>query len=138
MEKSSASTSMSVVSEAQDLVRQLAEPRPAGSSIKADLLRAWRRLPRWSFRRVKAAWYAECELKSSEMDMLREAAAKRREAKAQRHEANVENLRQEIEAIRAVLERIAPGALRNEISALRRSADRIGLKGHGESRADQG
>jgi hypothetical protein len=61
MEKPSSVTekTMSAVMEARHLVRSLAAPAWVDDSIKAQISRAARRIPFWSYRRVKSVWYGE-------------------------------------------------------------------------------
>ncbi len=74
--RESGSGIMTSVSEAAFLIRQVAEPRPVGDTIKAAIGRAALRL-RWPFIRVKKIWYAEAlRIDSEEMDELRRFARK--------------------------------------------------------------
>ena len=70
------------------LVRQIAGPAQIGDTIKRQIDRASRRIPFWSYRRVKGAWYAECaRIDADEIEQLRKLAADRsvvREAKQER------------------------------------------------------
>jgi len=64
----------SSIDEAGDLVRQCAEPRPAGDKVKAAVIRASRRLG-FSFSRTKDIWYRGARrIDSTEMDQLRRTA----------------------------------------------------------------
>lgn len=75
-QRESGSAIMSSVSEASFLIRQVAEPRPVGDSIKAAIGRAAERL-QWPWVRVKKIWYAEAQrIDSQEMDELRRFARK--------------------------------------------------------------
>ena len=75
-----------------ELVRRLAEPVHAGESIKALILRAWRRardtakqqrVEEMSARRIKAIWYSEARgVLAYEIDVLRAAVRKKAEPKA--------------------------------------------------------
>ena len=66
---------MSALVEARNLVRQLAEPVPAGDSVKGAISRASRKL-RWNYNRVRSLWYADPRTKVSgdELNELRNAA----------------------------------------------------------------
>lgn len=65
--------------EAAALLRDLAEPRPVGDSVKSALRRAARTVG-ISSSRVKSIWYREARrIDASEMDAIREAAQRRRE-----------------------------------------------------------
>jgi hypothetical protein len=64
----------SSIEEAQTIVRQCAEPRPAGDQVKAAILRASRRL-RPPFNRTKDIWYGQARrIDAEEMDRLRREA----------------------------------------------------------------
>lgn len=80
-------TNLNARVEAQSLIRSLAEPCPAGDSVKAGMVRAWRKLPSWTFNRVIDVWKADprIAIRAAEMDQLRNAA-KKREEKAASHE----------------------------------------------------
>jgi hypothetical protein len=85
-EKPSELSFVSTLAEASYLVRRVAEPRPAGDSAKAAILRAWRRLAGWSHNRVKDVWYSDhrISISAEEIEQLRRAArmqALEREAK---------------------------------------------------------
>jgi hypothetical protein len=57
--------------EAAELVRQAAEPRPVGDSVKAAIRRAANKLG-WPHSRVKNVWYREARrIDAHEMDALR-------------------------------------------------------------------
>lgn len=59
------------------LVRRIAEPRDVGDSVKAAIVRAARRLG-FPFSRTKDLWYGDARrIDASEMDRLRDLAAKR-------------------------------------------------------------
>lgn len=67
---------MTSVSEAAFLIRQVAEPRPVGDSIKGAIRRASYRLG-WPFIRAKKVWYEEAaRIDAHEMDELRRFALK--------------------------------------------------------------
>lgn len=87
MSANSVETKLNARVEAQSLIRVLAEPCPAGDSVKAAMLRAWRKLPNWTFNRVIDVWKADprIAIKADEMDQLRRIA-KRREEKAASNE----------------------------------------------------
>ncbi len=64
----------SSIEEAQSLVRQCAEPRPAGDQVKAAIRRASRRLE-LPFNRAKDIWYGDARrIDAEEMDRLRRGA----------------------------------------------------------------
>ena len=66
----------SPIEEAQALVRQCAEPRPAGDQVKAAILRASRGLG-LPFNRTKDIWYGDVRrIDAEEMDRLRQVAEK--------------------------------------------------------------
>jgi hypothetical protein len=64
-DKSSSERKMSLVAEYQSLVRRVAEPCPAGDSVKAAIGRAARRL-KWKYTRARAFWYADDRIKASD------------------------------------------------------------------------
>ncbi len=77
---------MSAACEASSLLRQLAEPRPAGDSVKAAINRAARRV-QFTAVRATAIWYRLARvIRAEEMDALRRAADQRREEQEGRHE----------------------------------------------------
>lgn len=70
---------MSFAREASVLVRQVAEPRTVGDSVKAAIGRAARRLG-WPYNRTKDIWYANARrIDASEYEALRKATAEIRE-----------------------------------------------------------
>jgi hypothetical protein len=83
-DKSSEAKIMSAIAEASHLVRQIAEPCPAGDSVKAAMLRACRRVGSLSFNRVKDIWYADRRVSVSgdELNHLRAIARAKEEAVA--------------------------------------------------------
>jgi hypothetical protein len=75
-EKLSGKSEMSSVGEAATLIRQAAEPRPVGDSVKAAIRRAAMRLG-FSFSRSKDIWYGDARrIDAGEMDALRGLAAR--------------------------------------------------------------
>lgn len=48
-----------VAEEARSIVMMAAEPIPAGDTVKAQMRRAWERLGRPAWWRIRAAWYGE-------------------------------------------------------------------------------
>jgi hypothetical protein len=77
-----ANSHASSIDEAQTLIRQCAEPRPAGDSVKAAIRRASLKL-QMPFVRVRAIWYGEARrIDSEEMDRLRRGAEKAELAQA--------------------------------------------------------
>lgn len=70
-EKSERFDPMGALREASVLIRQAAEPRPIGDSVKAAIGRAARRLG-FGFSRTKDIWYANARrIHAEEMDRLR-------------------------------------------------------------------
>lgn len=71
---------MSAVAEAAHLLRQIAEPRPVGDSIKAAISRAARRVSKhlpqpMHYRRAEDLWRKEARaVRAEEMDAIRRAA----------------------------------------------------------------
>lgn len=79
----------SVSDEAAALLRQVAEPRPVGDSVKAAIGRAARRLG-FSWRRTKTIWYGETSrIGAEEMDALRRATQRKHAETVARAEAIV-------------------------------------------------
>ena len=75
--------------EAAALLRQVAEPRPVGDSVKAAIRRAARRLG-FGYRRTKTIWYGETtRIGAEEMDALRRATSRLRAEEVARAEAVV-------------------------------------------------
>ena len=75
--------------EAAALLRQVAEPRPVGDSVKAAIRRAARRLG-FGYRRTKTIWYGETtRIGAEEMDALRRATKRRNAEEVARAEAVV-------------------------------------------------
>ena len=73
-ENPSPSSCGSSIEEAMALVRQCAEPRPAGDQVKAAILRASRRLG-FPFNRTRDIWYGHARrIDAEEMDRLRKGA----------------------------------------------------------------
>jgi hypothetical protein len=89
LEKPSKDLDMSAIVEASILIRQVAEPRPVGDSVKAAIVRASRRLG-FGFSRTKTIWYGEAfRINAEEMDVLRKAAKRRHVEQIARAEASV-------------------------------------------------
>jgi hypothetical protein len=103
-DKSSSESEMSVLCEAQTLVRRIAEPCPAGDSVKAAIGRASRRVG-LGFTRVRAFWYADerISVSAAEMDILRRAVGARQKQTAEAHRdelvIRVEALEQQLRAL---------------------------------------
>ena len=114
-DKAFGGSEMSSVAEASTLVKRIAEPRPVGDKVKAAIDRASRRSG-LSFMRTREIWYRNARrIDSTEMDRLREEAA-RREA-----EASVESvlaLRDRLIASDADFHRPAIAALDAALSAM--------------------
>jgi hypothetical protein len=103
MRDKSSESVMSALAEAQTLVRRIAEPCTAGDSVKAQMLRASRRVG-LGFNRIRSIWYADQRVSVSavEMDVLRRAAgAREQKAEAHRDELviRVEALEQQLRAL---------------------------------------
>lgn len=84
-EELSENSEMSALVEASSLVRSLAEPCPAGDSVKAAIRRSARKLHGWRVSRVKDLWYADprVSVRGDELNELRAAdRAKKREQEA--------------------------------------------------------
>lgn len=134
---------MNALAEASFLVRQLAEPRPAGDSVKSAIGRAYRRIGKWSetraraardtaaeapapwsFNRVKDLWYADRRVSVSGDELLELQAVAR--AKEQ---AVVSNQYRELVNRIARLEAalcVADEAFRGQVSARDRKLADVG------------
>jgi len=78
-DKSSEFGEMSALIECQSMMRQLARPAEPGESVKAVLLRVCRKLPGWSYSRVRDVWYADDRVRVSG-DELRDIERAARDA----------------------------------------------------------
>jgi hypothetical protein len=120
--------------EAQSLIRSLAEPCPAGDSVKAGMVRAWRRLPSWTFNRVIDVWKADprIAIKADEMDQLRRIA-KRREEKAASNE--LAELRERLSRLERRMVQTDPDFFGPSIDQMRAQAGGLGGR---DSAVDRG
>lgn len=102
---------VSALEEASGIVRYLAEPCPAGDSVRAAILRSARRLRGWSASRVKAVWYADGRTRVSgdELNDLRRIAQINQEAKARVEYADVA---EQLAALAAKLDALLADGLR--------------------------
>lgn len=121
---------MSIAVEMQSLVLHAAEPVAAGETIKAQQRRAWERLQRPSFWRLRAAWYGEagCWSARAVEDMRRRDAARlQKEAKARDHAAELGQL------FAGIAERLQaspdPEFHREDVAALLDAARALGAEG---------
>lgn len=91
---------MTALVEAQTLVRLLAEPCPAGDSVKAQIGRASRRVG-LGFNRVRSFWYADerCAVSADELDTLRRAAG----ARKQNDQAIADDLEKRLDVVERML-----------------------------------
>lgn len=82
---------MSSVAEASMLLRQVAEPRPVGDTVKAAITRSARRVSRFLLQpmttgRAEDIWRRQARLiRAEEMDAIRKAAAGDREVEEAKH-----------------------------------------------------
>jgi hypothetical protein len=129
-DKSSSEREMSALVEASSLVRRVAEPCPAGDSVKAAMLRSARKL-RWNYTRVRAFWYADDRVKvtGDELNELR-AAAQTTEAKDEVL-ARLESVEQ---MLRALASRMPQDAdfYGSHADTLRGVASRVGRQDHSD------
>jgi hypothetical protein len=134
MSAKSVETKLNARAEAQSLIRSLAEPCPAGDSVKAAMVRAWRKLPAWTFNRVIDVWKADprIAIRAAEMDQLRNAA-KKREEKAASHELT--ELRERLSRLERLLVSSDEDFHSETLHQVRLQA--IGL-GNGRSAVDRG
>ena len=112
---------MSAVAEAAHLIRQVAEPRPVGDSVKSAVSRAAARCG-FDLERARAIWYATARrIEAGEMDRLR-AVVTGRQAKREEAARNERNeLADRIAAIEARLASIDEDFYRPARAALRAS-----------------
>lgn len=119
---------MSAVAEASALLRQIAEPRPVGDSVKAAIGRACRRVSahvpkhwtRWHIGRAQDIWHQQVRgVWAEELDAIRRAAEARLVAEA-RHERAA--LADRISRLEAALRLSDEDFHRPDLDALRRLA----------------
>lgn len=109
-------TEMSSVNEASLLVRNVAEPRLVGDSVKAAITRAARRLG-FSITRTKDIWYGDARrIDADEMDRLRTEAAR----------AEADELKQRLLALYRSLAATDPNFHRVTLGALGRALRDMG------------
>lgn len=85
--------SASIASEARRLVMSAAEPVSPGETVKAQMRRAWERLGRPSWWRLKAAWYGEAGCWSAAaLEDLRQRVERWTARQEERGRAEAENL----------------------------------------------
>jgi hypothetical protein len=110
----------SSIEEAQALIRQCAEPRPAGDRVKAAVRRASRRLD-LPFSRTRDIWYGDARrIDAREMDRLRQAAT---QAVFTNAIASIETLRSRMLASRSDDARQVIAGLNAALCALGRKVD---------------
>lgn len=114
---------MNATAEASILVRQIAEPRPVGDSVKAAMGRAHRALRGWTFNRVRDVWHADHRIKISadEMAQLRAAV---HAAKEESRDPEIAELRARIAYTEERLQRIDPSFFAPTLKAIRATAPR--------------
>lgn len=86
---------MPAITEARHLVQSLAAPVRVGDTIKAQISRASRRIPFWSYRRVKSVWYGETSsIDADHFEALKRLAKADQEANEARieHDGIVERI----------------------------------------------
>lgn len=115
---------VTALAEAQTLIRALAEPSPAGESIKAALRRVGRKLPQWSSNRVRDVWNADerIRIRADELDELREA--NRANEKAAKNE--LVSLRERLARLESLLVQTDPDFFSPQIDQLRQQVRRPG------------
>lgn len=107
------------------LIHQVAEPRPAGDSVKAAVGRAARRLG-MGITRARSIWYGEARrIESSEMDTMRRVA-RDRAAHEQHAMATVCHARELLVAMREALAAVDTHANRAVIAAIDDAIARLG------------
>lgn len=118
-------SSMSTLVEAQTLIQSIAGDR--GTS-KERILRAARKLPRFSFNRVRELFYGieRCHVWAEELDELRHVARARQEENARSEYAELRERLAQIETQIARLAQTDEDFYRPQADALRKSADGFG------------
>lgn len=120
---------MSAVAEASSLLRRVAEPRPAGDTVKAAINRAARRVSAHLLHPMKASraediWRSEARaIRAEEMDAIRKAAAADRYAEEARDDHA--RLLDRISRIETALRISDPEFHREQADALRAAAGRV-------------
>jgi hypothetical protein len=113
----------SSIEEASALIRQCAEPRPAGDQVKAAVRRASRRLE-LPFSRTRDIWYGDAwRIDAREMDRLRQAASRTEFTNAI---ACIETLRNQMLASRSDAARQVVAGLNAALCALGRKVNKSG------------
>lgn len=85
---------MSAVAEASSLLREVAEPRPVGDTVKEAINRAARRVSKFASRpisasRVEDIWRQEARaVRAEEMDAIRKAAEARQQRQIEQEDRN--------------------------------------------------
>lgn len=115
---------VSALQEASTLVRRIAEPVPAGDSVKAALKRVLRRLPNtpnWTHSRVRSLWYGDrrCKVSGDELNELRRVARKT---------VGSDELGKRIARLEAWAARTDPEFFGPSVDALRSAYERIGCE----------
>lgn len=118
--------SMSIAAEMQSIVFTAAEPVPAGASVKAQQLRAWKALGRPPFWRLRAAWYGEAECWSGKAieDLRRRARARQEREENAREQA--QQLGSKYAAFAESLREADPDKHRHRADEFGRLASRLG------------
>ena len=128
--RSDAEMSEALAIEAQQIVRNAAQPVESGETVKAQMRRAWAALGRPPFWRVRAAWYgAAGSWSAAAFDDLRDRYdrwAKRMEVKGR---ARADNTREQLAALRAQLAHADPDFHRDTIAQVDETLRRLGGEG---------
>jgi hypothetical protein len=118
---------MSTLTEAQTLIRECAQPCPAGDKVKAAILRVHTHLQTWSYNRVRDVWYGgdRVRISGEELDYLRaKAAAKKNSASSG---GNYNELIKCIAELDAALRVACPELRRPKTDAILEQAHRDGI-----------
>jgi len=110
---------MSSVVEASRLVRQIAEPYQIGDTVKRQIDRAARRIPFWSYSRVRDAWYGNPRMRigADELSELRLLLEKSDRARQDRDE--LDDLRDRLSRVETALMVSDPQFHSSDIDAYR-------------------
>ncbi len=116
---------MNALAEASFLVRKIAEPAPAGDSVKGAILRAYRRLGTWTHNRVRDVWYGDHRISVSgdELNQLRALARQQTESA---RDTELEEMRAWMATLQSRLERLDSEFFVREIEGLSASASSAG------------
>lgn len=109
---------MNALAEASFLVRKIAEPAPPGDSVKAAILRAYRRIGSWTHNRVRDVWYGDNRISVSGDELIQLRAVARQDAETSRDNELAE-LRERLAALEAYMRQTDNEFFVSQIHAMR-------------------